>query len=101
MNAGSNHACAIYTRAGMDAGDVFCWGSTDSGAIGSTGGAYQTLPAQVAGVTGITRVATGDVHTCVLAATGAVYCWGSNYNLQLGPVATSDTVTPTLVTGLD
>jgi alpha-tubulin suppressor-like RCC1 family protein len=100
VKAGSNHNCAMYARAGMDTGDVFCWGSTDSGAIGSTSGAYQTLPAQVVGLPNVAQVATGDVHTCVRMG-GQVFCWGSNYNLQLGPGASGDTLTPTQITGLD
>lgn len=35
-------------------------------------------------LSGITKVATGNVHGCAITLNREVYCWGGNYNGQLG-----------------
>ena len=47
-----------------------------------------------------TTVATGALHTCALLANGTVQCWGSNSNGQLGNGGTSNSGSPTTVSGL-
>ncbi len=35
-------------------------------------------------LSGITKVATGNIHGCAITLNREVYCWGGNYNGQLG-----------------
>ena len=35
-------------------------------------------------LTGISKIAAGDEHTCALSTGGSVLCWGQNYYAQLG-----------------
>jgi len=72
---------------------TYCWGDGNAGRLGinlsgpsvksstpifvknSSGGAF--TPALVS-------LATGDVHTCGLTASGNAFCWGENYAGELG-----------------
>lgn len=54
--------------------------------------------AQQAG--GVSTVAAGAIHSCVLLATGGVQCWGGNLSGQLGDGTTVSRSVPTNVVGL-
>jgi alpha-tubulin suppressor-like RCC1 family protein len=82
------HACA-----GLDNGEVKCWGSNDSGqlGIGSTaskgslaGEMGDALHAVALGGKTARQVATGAAHTCAILSDGTVKCWGANTRGQLG-----------------
>ena len=82
---GGAHACAIARD-----GSVRCWGSNDSGQLG-TGSAspkYEATPNKVVGVTNATDLAAAGSGpsgtTCVVSSGGAVTCFGSNMAGQLG-----------------
>ncbi len=84
ITAGLDFACAV-----KDAGAALCWGADRYGQLGDgTGGhttPYQTLPAQVLGLTsGVIDIAAGAYHACARTTSGAVLCWGSNAVGQLG-----------------
>lgn len=85
--------CGAQTFGGAEArcvartsGEVRCWGSNQSGQLGSS-----------PGVAGATAVSVGggwctwqyylpgcfNVHVCALLADGRVWCWGANYEGQL------------------
>jgi alpha-tubulin suppressor-like RCC1 family protein len=95
--AGSSHTCAA-----LDDGTVRCWGYGGStGALGDgTAGSGAVTAVTATGLTGVSRVVAGWVHTCALGTTGEVHCWGGNRDGQLGLGDTSGRFTPTRVLGL-
>lgn len=94
---GGDHACAL-----LNDRTVQCWGANAQGQLGRgvrDEGGSTSVP--VNGLTGAVAIAAGNVHTCALLQGETVRCWGANYEGQLGPGISADTVsTPSLVTGL-
>jgi hypothetical protein len=83
IDAGSSHTCALTT-----AGGAKCWGYNGQGQLGDGSAIKRTSPGNVSGLTsGVTILAVGYAHACVVTTVGAVKCWGSNYSLSPGSVA--------------
>ena len=57
-------------------------------------------PVQVSGLTDITAISAGWIHTVALKNDGTVWAWGSNYYGELGDGTTMDRYTPVQVSGL-
>lgn len=92
---GSYHSCAVNKR-----GAVLCWGSNDSGELGSSGPAT-AVPIAAPGLTsGVTSVAAGFNFNCAVTGGGGVKCWGRNADGELGNGLTTDSSAPVAVTGL-
>jgi alpha-tubulin suppressor-like RCC1 family protein len=89
-----NHTCAIYGSGGLH-----CWGLNASGQLGDGTTTNSAIPVVVPGVTGVTSVSTGRVHTCALTQ-GVVKCWGDGSDGQLGNGTTNSSPTPVPVVGL-
>jgi len=77
--AGENHTCALLRD-----GTVRCWGSNDTGQLGSGAEGGSAVPVAVIGLSNVARVAAGYHHTCALQSSGALWCWGENFTCQLG-----------------
>jgi len=95
--AGGAHTCALIT-----AGGVQCWGYNLYDQLGS--GANEnvsTTPVEVVGLgSGVTAIAGGGLHTCILTMAGGVQCWGRNDLGQLGDGTTTQRATAVNVVGL-
>lgn len=85
---------------------MWAWGTRDDGAIGD--GEPKTLrpvmaigPTQVAGLQGITQIASTMRHNLALRSDGRVMAWGLNRDGQLGNGTRNTGWTPAEVTGLD
>ncbi|WP_256760784.1 cadherin-like beta sandwich domain-containing protein [Cohnella sp. WQ 127256] len=82
-------------------GTVWAWGFNRFGQLGNGGTAYaQVTPVQVTGLSEVTAIAAGELHSVALKSDGTVWAWGYNYYGQLGNGTTSDRSTPVQVTGL-
>ena len=94
VSLGDSHSCAVTS-----AGGVKCWGLNTSGQVGNSGaGSYPSTPVDVTGLTsGVSSVALGDTHSCVVTSGGGVKCWGSNSSGQLGDGTTTRQNTPVSV----
>lgn len=138
VSVDAGFACAVTSR-----GEVWCWGDTSYGLLGSTqtsptvtptpvGGlppmaAVSTgtfsracgidrtarvwcwgegnygepkQPVQVAGLTGVTQVSTGERFTCAVTDKGRVACWGFNDYEKLGKPASGPQDAPHVLADL-
>ncbi len=87
IDTGPYHTCAA-----LAGGSARCWGFNSQGQVGGTGGA---APTTVPGLTGVTDIAAGGLHSCAVTG-GPVRCWGSDTLGALGdgtPVASPGPVT--------
>ena len=97
VSGGQSHTCAILT-----AGEIKCWGSNESGQLGTGNYESSNTPVTVAlpGEPAI-ALALGAAHTCAVLADGSLKCWGSNQDGQLGlGYYGGDSPVPLTVTGL-
>lgn len=99
--AADTHTCAIMTG-----GTVYCWGSNDSGQLGSNSSYDQYFPYHTSTTAGslingknIVSIADGNGNpssdsfghgfTCAVDSDGKAYCWGTNTYGQFGNNQTS------------
>jgi hypothetical protein len=94
--AGGRHACAL-----TGVGGVACWGANAFGQLGDGTYAEHHSASRVLGLSsGASAIATGNSHSCALAAGGAVECWGGNGAGQLGDGTATSHGTPAAVPSL-
>ena len=74
LSVGGTRSCAVRRD-----GALYCWGDRGSGFIHMG----DTSPVPVAGLSGVSAVARGDMHACAVAG-GRVLCWGQNRFGQIG-----------------
>jgi len=78
--AGGSDTCAIVAN-----GDLYCWGASSAGQLGTISGLAQAQPNRIEGLAEETvGVAIMDEAMCALSRSGVVACWGDNLFGQLG-----------------
>jgi len=76
-------------------GTVWAWGNNIFGQLGTgTPAFHHSTPVQVKGLTGVTAIAAGHLHTLALKSDGTVWAWGLNASGQLGDCTTTKRVVP-------
>jgi hypothetical protein len=72
FGAAPSHSC------GLSNGDVYCWGSNSSGAlgIGSTDTQTHPDPVKASATVSFKALHVGTNRTCALTTAGELYCWG-------------------------
>lgn len=89
---GATHTCGL-----TDAGTPYCWGNNVWGQLGDASNDEHVTPEPVSlpsGVAAFVSLASGQLHSCGLTATGAAYCWGRNESGQLGDGTTDNSPVP-------
>ena len=98
VSGGLNHACAINTS-----GQAYCWGDNTTGQLGDGTTTDRTSPTQVGSATDWVAIDAGNEHTCGIRYDGmttwSLYCWGRNSSGQLGIGNTTNSSSPSQVTG--
>lgn len=93
---GGFHSCVMTTGGG-----VKCWGYNRFGQLGDNSTTTRLTAVDVSGLTsGVSAIAAGTDHTCVLTTGGGIKCWGGNASGQLGDNSTTNRLTPVDVSGL-
>jgi alpha-tubulin suppressor-like RCC1 family protein len=98
MAVGSTTACAVLRDTSLR-----CWGYTNYIGTGDDAPVAHRYANRVAIPSGVSRVASGDAHTCAAyGAANQVACWGDDSVGQIGnnAVLTRPVLTPTDVAGL-
>lgn len=98
----SSQSCAVLADQTLK-----CWGWVNDGQIYDGTSPYdpyysfhgRALPETIPGLTGVTAVASGSLHTCAVLADYTVKCWGYNGYGQLGNGMTGYSAMPVRVIG--
>ena len=91
-------ACAV-----LSGGSAKCWGNAQNAWLGDGNDRFagkSLLPLTVSGLSNVTQIVTGRIHSCALISGGSVKCWGANSNGALGDGTTTSRSTPVSVSGL-
>lgn len=90
---GGSHSCAEV------AGGVLCWGLGTRGQLGDATMTSRSVAALVVGAIAlpVRALCAGDLHSCVVDASGAVSCWGANLQGELGDGTLVDRSMPVAV----
>jgi alpha-tubulin suppressor-like RCC1 family protein len=78
-------------------GGVACVGRNAEGELGDGSGTDSSVPASVAGLTGVVALGGGGQSWCAGRSNGEAWCWGDNAYGQLGDGSTTDRWTPVRV----
>jgi alpha-tubulin suppressor-like RCC1 family protein len=92
--AGLYHTCALISD-----GAVKCWGDDVHGQLGD-GGTSSVLmhaPVSVIGLSDVTHIAAGSIHTCAVVSSGQVRCWGGDESTL---ASSDDHPIPTAIAGV-
>ena len=71
VSLGGNFGCAL-----VDLGQLWCWGSNDSGQLGATGLGGSYVPIRMGARADWVAVEAGTSHACAIAADRTLWCWG-------------------------
>jgi alpha-tubulin suppressor-like RCC1 family protein len=79
LTGGNTWGVGTETCAVTNTGEIYCWGTSTHGAIGTSSGAATSTPQliQLPGNLSANLIGTNNLQTCAAASDGSLYCWGS------------------------
>ncbi|HET9985928.1 MAG TPA: hypothetical protein VFQ38_20180 [Longimicrobiales bacterium] len=84
VSAGATHTCGVLTG-----GAAVCWGIGQSGELGTSTTASESVAVAVTGGLTFDRVSAGTSFTCGVTTGGDTFCWGAGSSGQLGDGTTT------------
>lgn len=95
---GGDHSLAIRSSDGT----IWAWGNNFYGQLGNGSGTNTTAPVLVNGLSDVSKVNGGYIHSLALVSDGSVWTWGNNRYGQLGDGSTrEERRTPVQVMNID
>ncbi|MCB9594825.1 MAG: hypothetical protein H6719_19040 [Sandaracinaceae bacterium] len=89
LTAGDDHSCVLVGT------EARCWGRGNGGPLGNGGSTLIVpSPSRVSEPAPIARVSAGQLHTCIVLASGQTKCTGNNFHGQLGDDTTTTSLVP-------
>ena len=93
LDGGEHHSLALTQQ-----GELLGFGRADSNQLGlGEAGAARDVPAPIAGVAAVERVACGSNHCCAVTRDGDLYTWGFGEMGQLAHGEADDEAAPRVV----
>jgi len=93
ISAGNSHTCILNTLK-----KVWCWGQNTWGQLGTGFTSDDSnIPIAVVGLSFVTDISLGGMHTCAIDVLSDLFCWGLNAFGQLGLGHQTNKSTPTKV----
>lgn len=89
VSTGLAHTCAL-----AQTGSIYCWGSDETGQLGSRESMPSAIPVRANSGQRFVDLSAGALHNCALDGTGELYCWGNNNHGQLGNGTTVTLIEP-------
>ena len=96
VSSGPSHSCSV---ASASPNLAYCWGKNSDGRLGDGSTINRSVPSAVSGLTGVSNISAGTVHSCAVTAGGAVSCWGANSSGQLGDSSQTSRTAATAISG--
>jgi len=92
-----------YSLALLRNGTVMAWGFNNYGqlGIGETAQVFSDVPLAVSGLSGVTAISGGYIHSLALLSNGTVMAWGGNQSGSLGTGDWGARYAPVAVSGLN
>jgi hypothetical protein len=84
LAAGQSHVCGLTAE-----GQVYCWGTNESGQLGSGDTLYAATPVPAVLSEPARAITTGSGFTCAIGISGQAYCWGLSHVGQTGSGSTA------------
>lgn len=98
ITCGGDHSLAIRSSDGT----IWTWGNNYYGQLGNGSNTNSTAPALVNGLSSVSKVSGGYIHSLALVSDGTVWTWGNNRYGQLGDGSTiEERRTPVQVIDID
>jgi hypothetical protein len=95
ISAGYFFVCGVASS-----GAAYCWGSNETGQLGTGSDKDSDTPVPVSGQLTFRSVSAAvGGHACGITKSGAAYCWGLNDSGQLGNGTKKDSRVPVAVSG--
>ncbi|MEP9415571.1 MULTISPECIES: protein kinase domain-containing protein [unclassified Gordonia (in: high G+C Gram-positive bacteria)] len=93
--AGTSFSCAVRD------GDVYCWGASEGGVLGTAARTTSPTPVQVAGISKVSVISAINDSVCAVSE-GNLFCWGVDVSAEMSGSEDNrpHTSIPTKVDGL-
>ena len=90
----------MHSLAVTSTGSLYAWGDNAYGQLGDGTIVDKKVPTLITGISGVSKVSGGYLHTEAVKTDKSLWAWGDNSNSQLGDGTTTDRTTPVQVNNI-